>query len=289
VRRLLPLVFAAVLLLGTAVPSTATTVVVQRVWHAYLGTHGRAYLTAMSDGTGHLAIGMSGLRRGTPYAADIYSGRCGSLGTRLARWTVTTGSTGALSTTRTLTRATMNRIWGSGRTGNIAFRVVYGTSTVCGNLSYWVATRIRIPSYRIDLPVVRGPSSYPYCNVAMHQPVLWQPTEPGVTFIYAHARTGMFLPLLSASKVSNGAAMIGRLVYVYTSNSQMYTYRIFKVWRHVTSVQSAVGVTSEQLWLQTSEGPNFTYPKLIVEARRIATTSVSYSTAHPTPHIVHCS
>jgi hypothetical protein len=114
VRRLLPLAFAAALLMGTAAPSTATTVVVQRTWHAYMGTHGRAYLTAYSDGTGRLTIRMTGLRRSTSYAADIYTGRCGSLVTRLARWTVVTGSTGALSTARAISVTQMNRIWGYG-------------------------------------------------------------------------------------------------------------------------------------------------------------------------------
>ena len=74
-----------------------------------------------------------------------------------------------------------------------------------------------IPRYDIDLAVVKGPNGYPYCNVAMYMRSLYQPTEPGVTFIYAHARTGMFLPLLNASKKNDGAAMIGKMVYVYTS------------------------------------------------------------------------
>ena len=35
----------------------------------------------------------------------------------------------------------------------------------------------------------------------------------------------MFLPLLRASKTNNGAAMIGKLVYVYTSDSKAVVYR----------------------------------------------------------------
>ena len=35
------------------------------------------------------------------------------------------------------------------------------------------------------------------------------PRTPGVSLIYAHARRGMFLPLLSRSKISNGASLIG--------------------------------------------------------------------------------
>ena len=78
---------------------------------------------------------------------------------------------------------------------------------LCGALRFAVATRIAIPSLKIDLPIVKPPSGYPLCNVAMYIRELSQPREPGVTMIYSHARRGMFLPLLSASKINNGAAM----------------------------------------------------------------------------------
>jgi hypothetical protein len=112
--------------------------------------------------------------------------------------------------------------------------------------------------------------------------------EPGVTFIYAHARTGMFLPLLTGSKINNGASLIGMTVRVYTSDSKVVTYTIDKVRRHVTSAQNAAGVMRERLWPQTSEGPNYTYPKLIVEAHRVSTASTTYSISHPTPHPISC-
>ena len=82
--------------------------------------------------------------------------------------------------------------------------------------------------------------------------------------------------------------MIGKLVHVYTTDDKMVTYQIDKVRRHVSSIQNALGVTTERLWLQTSEGPNFTYPKLVIEAHRISIESVSYATAHPTPHPKTC-
>ena len=68
---------------------------------------------------------------------------------------------------------------------------------------------------------MKGPAGYPYCNVAMYMKTLYQPGEPGITSIYAHARKGMFLPLLNHSKVNNGASMIGKLVYVYTTGSSV--------------------------------------------------------------------
>jgi hypothetical protein len=109
-----------------------------------------------------------------------------------------------------------------------------------------------------------------------------------VTLIYAHARTGMFLPLLTKSRINNGASLIGRRVKVYTSDSKVSTYQIVSVRRHVTSIQSAFGVTSERLWMYTSEGPNSSYPKLIVTAKRLSTVATTYSASHPRARPVAC-
>jgi len=115
-----------------------------------------------------------------------------------------------------------------------------------------------------------------------------QPREPGVTFIYAHARSGMFLPLLTRWKIDRGASLIGRTVLVWTSDNYVSSYRISRV--RVAS-NAMVGVTSlarERLWLQTSTGPNTSYPKLIVEAIRYKTAKTTYAASHPTARPVSC-
>jgi len=292
-RRTLVIVLAALsLVLVAVVPTAEAAVKVQRTWQAPLGAsavNGSVRLTGYTNGTGQIEMTLTALLTQASYAPVIRAGTCAKPGTivlKLAR--LATDGAGAGSSTRKLVNASMNRVWGTARSGYINITFTSGASKVCGNLRYFVATRIRIPGYKIDLAVVRGPTGYPYCNVAMYQPILWQPTEPGVTFIYAHARVGMFLPLLNASKVRNGAAMVGKLVYVYTNQSLMYTYKVTRVRRHVKSVQSAIGITYEKLWLQTSEGPNFRYPKLIIEASRIAVTPVSFAQAYPTPRRVRC-
>ena len=145
-----------------------------------------------------------------------------------------------------------------------------------------------ISKLSIDLAVIRGPSGYPPCNVAMYMPELAQPREPGVTMVYAHARTGMFLPLLTRSKTNNGASLLGMQVKVYTSDRRLSTYRIIEVRRHVRSIQSALTVTGERLWLYTSEGPNSTYPKLVVVAKRISTTTTTDAASHPRARPVSC-
>lgn len=291
-RRAFAPLLAAVLILTLAAQTASAAQVIQRQWRAQLGTaaaHGREALTGYTDGTGAMSLQLVGMRKNTSYAAQIWGGTCKSPKARVVTWTgIKTDATGAATSARNISKTIMNKIWYYARPGSISIKFVAGTSKICADFGFTRATRVYIPSYKINLPVVAGPSGYPYCNVAMYQRILWQPTEPGVTFLYAHARTGMFLPLLTASKTNNGAAMVGKLVYVYTSNSMMYTYKITQVRRHVKSVQSSIGITTEHLWLQTSEGPNFTYPKLVIVADRIAEQSVSYAAAHPTPHIVHC-
>ena len=294
-RRLFAPLLATALVLTMTVTTANAAQVIQRTWRASLGSgaaHGREVLTGYTDGTGSIGYQLVAMKANTSYSAQVWAGTCASPKTRIVTWTgFRTDATGAAAGRRNIGQALMNRVWYYGRRGSISIKFLAGKSVVCGNLGYTHATRVSVPSYKINLPVVPGPSGYPYCNVAMYQKILWQPTEPGVTFLFAHARKGMFLPLLTASKVNNGAAMIGKLVYVYTSDSMMYTYKIIQVRRHQKSIQSAVGVTSERLWLQTSEGPNFTYPKLVIVAVRdpnVPPTPVSYAASHPTPHIVHC-
>jgi hypothetical protein len=151
-----------------------------------------------------------------------------------------------------------------------------------------LATRIVIPSMKIDLPVIRGPSGYPPCDVAMYLKELGQPGESRATYIYAHAREGMFLPLLEASKVSNGASMLGKQVRVYTSADLLHVYEIIAVKRHQRSLDPVFEVAKDELWLQTSEGPNSSYPKLMLVARKLTVSPAEHADARPKPKPVKC-
>ena len=63
-------------------------------------------------------------------------------------------------------------------------------------------------------------------------------------------------------------------------------------WAWVVIVSNAMAgvsvLTGERLWLQTSTGPNTTYPKLIVEASRYKTVKTTYAASHPTAHPLSC-
>jgi hypothetical protein len=290
VRRASTLV-ALVGLLATLFAQPASALSVRRTWTAHLGgsgANGTAVLKAYMTGSGSLELHLVGLQPSTTYPVIAYRGSCASptLITRLPG--AVTDATGAASKTSVVSIRIMNSIWTYGRTGTIAIKVGSGALGRCGTLTYPIATRVAIPSLKIDLPVVKPPSGYPLCNVAMYSPVLSQPREGGVSFIYAHARVGMFLPLLTRSKINNGASLLGMTVLVWTSNDLVSTYQITRVRRHVRTLDGVFATTSEQLWLQTSEGPHGTPGKLIVVAKRIGSAPATHSSAHPTPHPRAC-
>jgi hypothetical protein len=122
----------------------------------------------------------------------------------------------------------------------------------------------------------------------MYSAAVAQPREPGITFIYAHARTGMFLPLLTRWRINRGASLIGRTVTVWTSDSYVSYYRVTAVRVTSNAMAGVTSLTRERLWLQTSTGPNTSSPKLIVEAARYRTVRTTYAASHPTAHPVRC-
>jgi len=156
-----------------------------------------------------------------------------------------------------------------------------------------VATRIRIAALKIDLPVIRPPDAgYPPCNVALYylSRFLGQPGEGRATYLYAHARTGMFLPMLTASKISNGKNMIGMVAEVWTSDDQRFLYVITKVRRHVPATaafQLPFTARNEQLWLQTSEGIG-PQPKLQLVGELLSQEASDHKAAHPVAKPLDC-
>jgi len=155
-----------------------------------------------------------------------------------------------------------------------------------------VATRVRIAALKIDLPVIKPSNGYPACNVAMYykDPRLGQPGQGKSVYIFAHARTGMFLPILTASKVSNGKKMIGMVAEVWTSDDQRFLYVITDVLRHVPydeAFTKPFAAKAETLWLQTSEGVG-TQPKLQLRGELLSQEAAPHEDAHPTAKPVAC-
>ena len=159
-------------------------------------------------------------------------------------------------------------------------------------------TRLVVTKLGIDLPIVSGdlkvpgnPPDYPLCGVAQYLTIYRDPSRLGTTtWIYGHARPGMLLPLLEASTVKDGAALVGKVVDLYSDAAQRYTYRITKVLRHATDRTAATDVPADgrRLILQTSEGPTGTVPKLQVVAEFVSVASVDPGEAMPTASPIGC-
>ncbi len=154
-----------------------------------------------------------------------------------------------------------------------------------------VGTRVRIAALKIDLPIVTPPdrdNAYPWCDVAMFIRELGQPGQGRATYLYAHARSGMFLPILEASLVQNGKSMLGMVVEVWTSDDQRFLYEITEVRRHQVDLDDALNAAGEELWLQTSEGPRGTAGKTLVIAEPISQEAADPADAHPEANPVEC-
>jgi hypothetical protein len=152
-----------------------------------------------------------------------------------------------------------------------------------------------IKQLKIDLPVINQTTEYVPCGVAMYlldkDGRLSQPGFNRATYIYSHAQRGMFLPILNASKINNGKAMLGMKVEVYTSDDWLFVYEVTEVRRHVpvdTGLDAAYAAKTEQLWLQTSEGVGLHWPKLQLVAMPFASQPADHAAAHPTPHPRRC-
>ncbi len=280
------------MILVTASSVSAATQV-RRTWRAAVsgsGGSGSAALVLFPNNSGSITVTMKGLKPSTVYAQQIYRGSCAKPTTLVKLAGLKTNSTGEGTKTVALQPNHGVAVWSVGPNGTVAYRISTGTWAKCATQKFALATRVVISKFGIDLPVIHQPDGrYPYCNVAMYVSALSQPGEAGPTMIYAHARTGMFLPLLTASKVNNGKAMLGMVVKVWTNTNNLYTYEVTQVVRHVDiSRLPNQDFTSERLWLQTSEGPRGSRTKLFLIATRVSITVAAVTAAHPTPHPVAC-
>jgi hypothetical protein len=139
-----------------------------------------------------------------------------------------------------------------------------------------VATRIRIAALDIDMPVIEGPPGYPPCDVAMYLRELAQPGQGKATYLYGHAREGMFLPLLETKGPDQ-------------SDDLRYLYEIVEVRRDQTTLDDALAAESEELWMQTSEGPRGTVGKTQVIALPISVDRSTPEESSPEANPVDCS
>lgn len=126
--------------------------------------------------------------------------------------------------------------------------------------------RVKIPRLAIDLPIAEGDIERDTVrqetpdNFAFHFPGTAIPGDRSNSYIYAHARRGMFLSLWSARE--------GDEVVIVTPDGRELRYLVREVHPRVepTDVSWAAPTTTERLTLQTSTGPNPGDPRFVVIA-----------------------
>jgi sortase (surface protein transpeptidase) len=126
--------------------------------------------------------------------------------------------------------------------------------------------RIKIARLAIDLPIGEGDLERDAVrletpdNVALHLPGTAIPGDGSNTYIYAHARRGMFLTLWSAQE--------GDEVVIVTPSGRELRYVVSEVHPRVdpADVSWVARTAGERLTLQTSTGPNPGDPRFVVVA-----------------------
>ena len=154
-----------------------------------------------------------------------------------------------------------------------------------------IPTRVVVTGMGIDLPIVAPAKdeSFPLCGVAEYIASFGLPGGRGITYLYAHARTGMFLPLLTSFLLHGTTSLIGRNVTVYTNDHVAHYYTIDAVFPHVLNWDNALKAPPGDLILQTSETPTLTGTKMMVRATPTGTRANQVSSSTVTPQPIVCS
>jgi hypothetical protein len=128
-------------------------------------------------------------------------------------------------------------------------------------------TRIRIARLRIDLPLEPGDldrdiaSQATPSGAAFLMPGTAVPGSGGNAYVYAHARTGMFLTLWDAR--------LGDSVEIVAPSGVVLRYVVTEIHPRVATsdLEFVLPTADERLTLQTSTGPRVTDPRFVVVAR----------------------
>lgn len=126
--------------------------------------------------------------------------------------------------------------------------------------------RVQVPRLRIDLPIKEGDlvqdveKGQTPEGAAFHLPGTAIPGDGSNTYLYAHARTGMFLSLWDARE--------GDEVIIVAPDGRTLAYVVREVHPRVPfhDISWVFPSQTERLTLQTSTGPNPQDPRFVVVA-----------------------
>ena len=126
--------------------------------------------------------------------------------------------------------------------------------------------RIQVPALSIDLAILEGDIQRDSVlartpdNFAFHLPGTAIPGTGANSYLYAHARRGMFLSLWNAK--------IGDIVWISTPDGRALRYVVSEIHPRVAPDDVSMTEASgpDRLTLQTSTGPNQSDPRFVVVA-----------------------
>ncbi len=129
-------------------------------------------------------------------------------------------------------------------------------------------TRVRVARLGIDLPLLRGDTVRDTVlratpsGAAFLLPSSAPPGSGGNSYVYAHARPGMFLALWDVR--------LGDLVETSAPSGDVWRYVVTEIHPRVapTDVRYTLPTEDERITLQTSTGPNDADPRFVVVAVR---------------------
>lgn len=128
--------------------------------------------------------------------------------------------------------------------------------------------RVRIGRLGIDLPVLAGDTHRDTVLLATPNgaafllPSSSRPGSGGNSYIYAHARVGMFLALWEVR--------LGDLVEIDVAPGEVLSFVVSEIHPRVapTDARHTLPTDDERITLQTSTGPRGSDPRFVVVARR---------------------
>lgn len=126
--------------------------------------------------------------------------------------------------------------------------------------------RVKVPRLGIDLPILEGDVTRDTVvqqtpeDAAFHLPGTAIPGDGSNSYVYAHARSGMFLSLWDAK--------VGDEVLVTTPDGRSLRYVVSEVHPRIPPNETkwVLPTPTERLTLQTSTGPNPEDPRFVVVA-----------------------
>jgi len=141
-----------------------------------------------------------------------------------------------------------------------AVAVVPATTAPVVPVASHEGVRVQLPGLGIDLLIVEGNGGEPPLNVAAHYPGMKWPGEGDRSFLYAHARPGMFGPLFTPA--------VGQKVNIVEPNGGVfhYTIRTYTQSWPVTDLSILNPVGHDQVVLYTCTSWTYSDPKIVAIA-----------------------